>query len=96
MLRSLNDGPSLGRVPFPILLLDLAIVIAAALSGVMWLRASRGKLRRVTAGEECDHHDFNRMVVAFNRSQLLNRRAALATAAAALLGALRMSIELIP
>lgn len=78
-----------------LLLLDLSIALAAAASGVLWLQASRGQMRRINACEKLDNHDVNRMVVAFNRAQLLSRRAALATAAAALLGALRLFIHLV-
>lgn len=76
-------------------LLDLSIALAATLSGILWLQASRGQMRRINASEKLDHHDVNRLVVAFNRAQLLSRRAALATAAAALLGALRLFLSLL-
>jgi hypothetical protein len=38
-----------------------------------------------------DHADFNRMVVAYNRTQILNARAAIATAIAGILAAIRLS-----
>ena len=78
-----------------LLLLDFSIALAAAVSGISWLQASRGQMRRINACEKLDNHDVNRLVVAFNRAQLLSRRAALATAAAALLGALRLFINLL-
>ena len=74
--------------------LDILIIVAATASGIFWFRASGGRMRRVSATEHCDHHDLNRLVVAFNRTQLLNRRAALATALAAFAGALRMALGL--
>lgn len=77
----------------PLLLaLDLIIIAAAAMSGVLWLKASMGRMRRVSASEQLDHQDLNRLIVAFNRTQILNRRAALATAVAAFAGALRMAL----
>lgn len=75
--------------------LDIVIIVAATASGVLWYRASGGRMRRVSATEHLDHHDLNRLVVAFNRTQLLNRRAALATALAAFAGALRMALGLV-
>lgn len=80
----------------PLLLaLDLLIIAAAAMSGVLWFKASMGRMRRVSASEKVDHQDLNRLVVAFNRTQILNRRAALATAVAAFAGALRMILGMI-
>ncbi|WP_228766240.1 hypothetical protein [Pelagerythrobacter aerophilus] len=66
-------------------ILELGTVIAALSAGLLWLRASRRRIRRVGRDEIFDHADFNRMVVALNRVQILNARAALATAIAALL-----------
>lgn len=42
-----------------------------------------------------DHADFNRMVVAYNRTQILNARAAIATAIAGILAAMRLSGNMI-
>ncbi len=78
----------------PIIVLDLAIVLAAAASGVFWYQASRQNIRRICRGEHIDHHDLNRIVVAFNRTQILNRRAALATALAGALAAIRLILDL--
>jgi hypothetical protein len=75
--------------------LDLLIIAAATASGILWFKASKGRMRRVSATEQCNHHDLNRLVVAFNRTQLLNRRAALATALAAFAGALRMALGMV-
>lgn len=76
-------------------LLDLAIVVAAGLSGVFWYQASQQSLRRIERKEELDRLDVNRMIVAFNRTQALNRRGALATGAAGALAAVRMVAGLI-
>jgi len=84
-----------GRVgQFPIIALDLAILLSAAASGFFWYRASRNQLRRISRTESLDAADVNRIVVAFNRAQILNRRAALTTAVAALLAAVRLALDL--
>ena len=70
-------------------LLDIAIVFAAGLSGLFWFRASRRRVRRVSRHEVLDHADINRIVTALNRTQILNARAAQATAVAASLAGLR-------
>jgi hypothetical protein len=75
--------------------LDFLIIVAATASGFLWFRASRGQVRRVSASEHLNHHDYNRVVVAYNRTQILNRRAALATAAAAFAGALRTALGMV-
>lgn len=77
-----------------IFLLDLSIVAAALLSGVFWWQASRKKMRRICRDELLDAADFNRMVVAYNRTQMLNARAAMATAAATFLAGLRLSASM--
>lgn len=79
----------------PFLLLDLSIVAAASLSGMFWWQASRKRLRRICRHEMLDHADFNRMVVAYNRTQILNARAAIATAVAGILAAIRLSGSMI-
>lgn len=77
-----------------IALLELGTVIAALAAGVLWLLASRRRLRRLSRGETFDHADFNRVVVALNRMQILNSRAALATAIAALLAGASLALHL--
>ncbi|WP_248285044.1 hypothetical protein [Alteriqipengyuania abyssalis] len=77
-------------------LLDAAIVVAAVLSACFWLRASGKRVRRVSKHETFDYADINRLVVALNRAQILNARAAKATAAAALLGGLRVMLDFLP
>ena len=78
-----------------IYLLDLAIIAAAVASAWFWLRASGKPLRRVSKFEKFDHADLNRVVTALNRARILNARAALATAIAALLAGLRAALDLI-
>ena len=79
-----------------IYLLDALIVVAAELSAWFWLRASGKRVRCVSKFETFDHADINRLVVALNRAQILNTRAAKATAAAALLGGLRVLLDFWP
>ena len=67
------------------LALELAIAAAAFLSGYLWWGASRRRLRRVSRHEILDHADINRIVTNLNRTQILNSRAACATALAAAL-----------
>lgn len=52
-------------------------------------------LRRVSRREELDAADINRLVVVINRTQLLNRRAALAAMVSALLIALHAAGSLL-
>ena len=74
-------------------LVDGGIVIAAFLSAVFWLKASGRRVRRVSRCETLDHMDVNRLVIALNRAQILNARAALATAIAAALAMVRLLLE---
>jgi hypothetical protein len=73
--------------------LDFAIVVAALASAYLWWKASGRRLRRVDTREELDAHDINRIVTALNRAQILNSRAALATAAASVLAGLRLALS---
>ncbi len=65
------------------LVFDIVAMVAAFASSVLWFMASGKSLRRLRRGEEIDEHDINRIVTAFNRNQILNGRAALATAISA-------------
>lgn len=73
------------------LLLDLSIVAAAFLSGLFWWQAGRNRLRRICREEVLNYADINRVVVAFNRTQILNARAAISTGIAGILAGLRLS-----
>lgn len=72
-----------------IVVVDIAILLSATLSAWFWWRASGRKLRRIAHDEVLDSHDINRIVVTINRGQILNARAALATAISAGLVAVR-------
>ena len=78
--------------PYFLKVLDAAIVIAALVSSWMWWRASCQRIRRVSRHEELDAADINRLVTALNRTQILNSRAALATAAATVLAGIRLAL----
>lgn len=71
-------------------LLDLGALFSALAAALYWWRASRVSLRRLSKAEQFDHHDFNRLIVSFNRAQILSGRAALATALSALFIAARL------
>ncbi len=67
-------------------------MIAAFVASWLWYRASGRRLRRVSRREELDAGDINRIVTAINRAQILNMQAALATAVAAAIAALRFAV----
>jgi hypothetical protein len=75
-----------------LLALDVLIVGAALASAWLWWAAGRHRVRRISRHEELDAADINRLVTALNRTQILNSRAALATALAAVLAALRVCL----
>jgi hypothetical protein len=78
-----------------ILWLDVLAMLAAFASSLLWFKASGKSLRRVHKGEALDEHDLNRIVIAFNRNQILNGRAALATAISALAVGARFLAQLL-
>jgi hypothetical protein len=78
-----------------IFFLDAVATLAAFIAAWLWFQASNRQLRRVSKHEELDALDINRIVVAYNRSQLFNGRAALATAVSALAVALRFLVHLV-
>lgn len=73
---------------------DLAIVCFAVASAWLWWASSRHRVRRISRCEPLDAADINRIVVAVNRSQMLNARAALTTACARTIAALRLVLEM--
>ena len=75
-------------------ILDVLAVATALLAAALWLRASTARLRRVSRDETFDAADINRVIVAINRSQILNKNAALATAVSAVAIALRFALDL--
>ena len=76
-----------------IILLDLSIIAFAVASALLWWASSRHRVRRISRLDEPDAADINRLVVALNRSQILNSRAALTTACAGILAALRLALD---
>lgn len=75
-------------------ILDLAIVGFAMASAWLWWASGRHRARRITRREELSAADINRLVVALNRSQMLNTRAAFTTACAGALAAIRLALDL--
>ena len=73
-------------------ILDIAIAAFALASAWLWWLASGQRLRRISRREELDAADINRIVTALNRTQILNSRAALTTAAAAVLAVARLAL----
>ena len=76
-------------------LLDVMAMLSALAAAWLWWKASGTVVRRISLRETLDAQDFNRIVIAMKRSQLLNRRAALATAASALIIALKYAHDLV-
>lgn len=82
-------------MPTLFIVLDLAAIISSIVAAALWYQAGARTVRRISRFEDLDHADLNRMVVAMNRSALLNRRAALASAAAAICIAFRFGASLV-
>jgi hypothetical protein len=78
-----------------ITIVDVTALLAALLAAWFWFRASERHVRRVSYRETLNAADYNRLVIALNRTQLLNSRAAIATGASALLVALRLFLDLL-
>ena len=76
-------------------LLDLLALLTARAAAYLWFRASSYQVRRVSKSEDINSLDLNRIVTAINRTQLLNRRAALATALCALIIALKFAHDML-
>jgi fumarate reductase subunit C len=76
-----------------VLTLDLVALVAALAAAWFWYLASGRRLRRISRDETLDAADINRIVIAINRNQILNSRAALAAAVAALLAAVRFGLD---
>jgi len=76
-------------------LLDIGALLSALAAALYWWRASRVSLRRLSKSEQFDYHDINRLIVSFNRAQILSGRAALATALSALFIAGRLLVSLL-
>ena len=75
--------------------LDVCALITAAVASYFWFYAGWRTIRRVSKHEKFDYADLNRVVVAVNRSNLLNRRAAIASGLSALFVASRMLVDLL-
>lgn len=76
-------------------ILDALALVSALVAAFLWWKASCNHVRRISVTEQLDAQDFNRIVIAINRTQLLNRRAAIATAMSALAIALKFAHDLV-
>jgi hypothetical protein len=76
------------------MLADIAAALSALLAAWLWFKASVRQVRRVSYHETLDAADFNRLVTALNRAQILNSRAAMATGVSALIVATRFLLDL--
>jgi hypothetical protein len=74
---------------------DILTIGLAFLAAYLWFKSSRTRYRRVSRHEDIDAGDLNRIIVAMNRTQIANQRAALATAASAFTLSLRLLLELL-
>ncbi len=81
-------------MPTLLTVLDLAAIATSLMAAALWYQAGARTMRRLTRSETLDAADLNRMVVAMNRSAILNRRAALASAASATCFALRFAASM--
>ena len=81
-------------MPVLFYVLDALAVLTALLASWLWYSAGSRPVRRISRFEDLDAADINRIVIAINRSAVLNRRAALATAASAACLALRFAASL--
>ena len=77
-----------------VMLLDFLAILSALGAAWLWYAAGRRPVRRIARAEVLDAADINRLVIAINRSAILNRRAALATAASAACVGLRFLASL--
>lgn len=76
-------------------ILDLVALSGALAAAWLWFAASQNRVRRISKNEIISSADLNRIVVSINRSQILNSRAALATAISACAVALRLLIDIL-
>lgn len=81
-------------MPIVFYALDTLTILSTLVASWLWYMAGSRSVRRISRHELLDAADINRLVVAMNRSAILNRRAALATAASALFIAIRFAASL--
>jgi hypothetical protein len=73
--------------------LDLSAMVAAFAASWLWFMSSRQRVRRISRTETLDAADLNRIIVAINRTQILNSQAAMAATVSALCAALRFGLD---
>jgi hypothetical protein len=74
--------------------MDIIAILGALAAAWLWFAASQNRVRRLSKDEVISSADLNRIVVSINRSQILNSRAALATAISAGAVTFRLVIDL--
>lgn len=75
--------------------LDCVGLASGLLASWLWYLSGRRRVRRVSQFEPIDASDLNRLVVAINRTSILNARAALAAAVSSACLALRLGMDLV-
>jgi hypothetical protein len=75
------------------IVLDLSAMVAAFAASWLWFMSSRQRVRRISRAETLDAADLNRIIVAINRTQILNSQAAMAATLSALFAALRFGLD---
>jgi hypothetical protein len=75
------------------IVLDLSAMVAAFAASWLWFMSSRQRVRRISRAEALDAADLNRVIVAINRTQILNSQAAMAATLSALFAALRFGLD---
>jgi hypothetical protein len=73
--------------------LDLSAMVAALAASWLWFMSRRQRVRRISRAETLDAADLNRIIVAINRTQILNSQAAMAATLSALFAALRFGLD---
>jgi hypothetical protein len=74
---------------------DILAISTALVAAWFWYKASQRTVRRMVVDEVFDFHDMNRVIVAYNRGAILNRRAAIATAVSVLCLAAKLAADMI-
>jgi hypothetical protein len=78
-----------------IIIFDILSLVTGIVAAWLWYKASARSTRRMKSNEHFDFHDFNRLVVAFNRQSILNQRAAFATALSIFCVAGKFAVDLV-
>lgn len=66
---------------------------AALVAAAYWYAASNRRIRRISYHEDLNAKDLNRLIVALNRTQILNARAASAASISGIAVSLRLLLD---